>query len=150
MGQIESKLITLGFKLATPKTPVANYLGTKRAGDLLFVSGRKSELTGRVGEDVTEEKAKLAARDTILLILAIVKKDIHDLDQIKSVIKVQGFINSSRDFGRLPQVLDGASELLINLFGEEGHHARTATGAVQLPYDATIQLDMVLEMKPIV
>jgi len=147
MGIIESKLESLGFTLGIPKPPVANYIGSKRVGDLLFVSGRKSELTGRVGENVTEEQAKKAAKDTIVLILAIIKNDIADLDLIEGIIKVQGFINSSSKFNRLPQVLDGASELLIELFGNSGHHARTATGAGQLPYDATIQLDMVLKLK---
>lgn len=147
MGIIESKLESLGFTLEAAKPPVANYLGSKRVGDLLFVSGRKSELTGKIGESVTEEQAKNAARDTVLLVLAIIKNDIIDLDLIEGVIKVQGFINSSTEFNRLPQVLDGASELLIELFGMEGHHARTATGAAQLPYDATIQLDMILKLK---
>ena len=149
MGIIESKLKSLGFTLGTPKPPVANYLGSKRVGDLLFVSGRKSELTGRVGENVTEEQAKKAAENTIVLILAIIKNDIADLDLIEEVIKIRGFINSSSKFNRLPQVLDGASDLLIALFGENGHHARTATGAGQLPYDATIQIDMVLKLKSV-
>lgn len=148
MGTIEAKLAALGFKLDSPKSPVANYLGTKQIGNLLFVSGRKSELTGRVGENVTEVQAKTASRDTVLLMLSIVKNDIEDLDKIEGVIKVQGFINASRSFNRLPQVLDGASEILIELFEPNGHHARTATGAAQLPYDATIQLDMILSLKP--
>lgn len=147
MGVVESKLSALGFSLAPAKAPVASYLGTKRSGNLLFVSGRKSELSGRVGEDVSEEQAHVAARDTMLHLLAIIKEDIKDLDKIKSVVKVQGFINASKEFNRLPQVLDGASDLLINLFGKDGKHARTATGAAQLPYDATIQIDMVLELK---
>lgn len=147
MGIIESKLESLGFTLGIPKPSVANYIGSKRVGDLLFVSGRKSELTGRVGENITEKQAKKAAKDTVVLILAIIKNDIADLDFIEGIIKVQGFINSSPKFNRLPQVLDGASELLIELFGDNGHHARTATGAAQLPYDATIQIDMVLKLK---
>ena len=146
-GIIESRLEELGISLDSPEPPVANYLGSKRAGDLLFVSGRKSELKGRVGEDVTEEQARKAARDTVVLILSIVKNDIKDLDLIEGVIKVQGFINSSAKFNRLPQVLDGASGLLIELFGDSGRHARTATGASQLPYDATIQIDMILKLK---
>ena len=147
MGIIEAKLALLGLTLEAPKPPVANYLGSKRVGELLFVSGRKSELTGKVGENVTEDQAKKAARNTVLLILAIIKNDIADLDLIEEIIKVQGFINSSAEFNRLPQVLDGASELLIELFGIDGHHARTATGAAQLPYGATIQLDMILKLK---
>ncbi|MBK8967016.1 MAG: RidA family protein [Saprospiraceae bacterium] len=147
MGLIEDKLNNLGIYLEPPKPPVANYVGSKRAGNLLFVSGRKSELTGKVGKTVTEAQAKDAARDTVVLILSIIKNDILDLDLIESVVKVQGFIQCSKKFNRLPQVLDGASALLIELFGEQGRHARTATGAAQLPYDATIQLDMILQLK---
>jgi len=147
MNLIENKLIELGFPLEIPKRPVANYLGSKRAGDLLFVSGRKSELKGEVGTDVTEKQAKKAAKETIVLILAIIKNDIKDLDLIESIVKLQGFIRSSINFTQQPQVLDGASELLIELFGKDGHHARTATGVAQLPYGATIQLDMILKLK---
>ena len=148
MSTIESRLQSLGLSLGAAKPAVGLYLGSKRAGDLLFVSGRKSALTGRVGRDVTEEEAKKAARNTALLILAIVKADIGELDKIEGIVKMQGFINADPSFHRLPQVLDGASELLIALFGEQGRHARTATGAAQLPYEATIQLDMILKLKP--
>ena len=105
------------------------------------------ERPGEVGTDVTEEQAREAARDTVVLILSIVKKDIKDLDLIEGVVKLQGFIRSSTNFIRQPMVLDGASELLIELFGEEGRHARTATGVAQLPFGATIQLDMILKLK---
>jgi len=147
MGTIEEKLHKLGLSLKDPKPPVGKYLGSRQVGNLLFVSGRKSELTGRVGEEVSEQEARIAARDTVLLILAIIKQDIKDLDKIEGVIKLQGFINATKDFDRLPQVLDGASDLLIELFGENGHHARTATGAAQLPGGATIQLDLILSVK---
>lgn len=146
MGLIENKLKSFGIELAPPKAPVANYLGTKQVGNLLYVSARVSELTGAVGEDVTEEEAKEAARATIVLLLSIVKKDVVDLDRIVGVVKLQGFIRSSDEFTGQPQVLDGASELLIELFGENGKHARTATGVNQLPYGATIQLDMILQI----
>ncbi len=147
MGVVEDKLKNLGIKLAPPKPPVANYLGTKQVGDLLYVSARVSQLVGVVGKDVTEEEAKKAARATVILLLSIVKNDIVDLDKILGVIKLQGFIRSSEKFTRQPQVLDGASELLIELFGENGKHARTATGVNQLPYGAAIQLDMILQLK---
>lgn len=146
MGRVEQKLNDLGFQLGPHKTPVASYLGTKRTGNLLYVSGRKSELIGAVGDEVSEEQAKLAARDTVILMLAIIKKDIKDLDIIKGVVKMQGFIRSGKTFTRQPHVLDGATELLIELFGNAGKHARTATGVNQLPFGATIQLDMVLEL----
>ena len=147
MSLIENKLNNLGIRLEQPKAPVANYLGSKRMGDILFVSGRKSELTGEVGSDVSEEQARKAARDTVVLILSIIKNDIKDLDLIEGVVKLQGFIRSSASFTRHPQVLDGASELLIDLFGDNGRHARTATGVAQLPYGASIQLDMILKLK---
>lgn len=148
MSIIENKLSDLGIKLAEPKAPVANYLGSKRCGDMLFVSGRKSQLSGAIGTDVTEFQAKEAAKNTIVMMLAIIKRDIGDLDLIEGVLKLQGYIRSSDDFTRQPQVLDGASELLIDLFGEDGHHARTATGVNQLPFGATVQLDMVLNLRP--
>ena len=146
MGIIEHKLYSLGLKLEPPKSPVANYLGTKRVGNLLFVSGRKSELVGEVGSDVTEEEAKEAARKTVVLLLSIIKNDIKDLDLIVGVVKLQGFIRSAPAFIRQPYVLDGASELLIELFGENGRHARTATGVAQLPFGASVQLEMILEL----
>lgn len=124
MGLVEEKLNNLGIKLAPPKPPVANYLGTKQVGDLLYVSARVSQLVGVVGKDVTEEEAKKAARATIILLLSIVKNDILNLDRIAGVVKLQGFIRSSEKFTRQPQVLDGASELLIEVFGENGKHAR--------------------------
>lgn len=147
MADIYKRLAQVGIELGAAKPPVANYLGTKKSGDLLFVSGRKSELSGEVGTDVTEVEAKTAARDTVIILLAIIEQDIGDLNLIDGVVKLQGFIRSSPDFVRQPQVLDGATELLIDLFGEAGKHARTATGVSQLPYGATIQLDMVLQMK---
>lgn len=147
MSNIEDKLSKLGLKLKTPKMPVGNYLDCKQVGELLFVSGRVSELTGEVGADITINEAKEAARDTVLLILSILKKNIVDLDTITGVVKLQGFIRSDIQFTKQPQVLDGASELLIELFGENGRHARTATGVSQLPYGAAIQLDMILIIK---
>jgi enamine deaminase RidA (YjgF/YER057c/UK114 family) len=147
MSVIENKLNELGIKLGQPKAPVANYIGSKRCGNMLFVSGRKSQLIGAVGTDVTEAQAKEAAKNTVVMMLAIIKRDIGDLDLIEGILKLQGYIRSSDDFTRQPQVLDGASELLIELFGENGHHARTATGVNQLPFGATIQLDMVLNLK---
>lgn len=147
MGQIEDRLRGLGLALPPPKPPVANYLGTKRSGDLLFVSGRVSVRRGVVGSDVDLATAKLAARDTVLDLLAIIKQDVGDLDQIKSVERVHGFVRSGPDFTEQPAVIDGASDLLVALFGEPGRHARTATGVGQLPFGACVQLDLVLRME---
>ena len=146
MSEVEKKLAKMGHVLGKAKKPVANYLGTKQIGELLFVSARVSEQKGTVGLDVSEEVAKMAARDTMLYLLTIIKEDIGNLDKISSIVKVQGFVNSNKSCDYLPQIIDGASELLIELYGENGRHARTATGASQLPYGATIQLDMIVEI----
>lgn len=146
MSLIEDKLNRLGFKLEAAKLPVGNYIGCKKVGNLLFVSGRVSDLIGEVGSDVTLIQAKEAARHTVLLILSIIKDNSIDLDSITGVVKLQGFIRSSSSFTDHPKVLDGASEILISLFGENGRHARTATGVAQLPFGASVQLDLIFEM----
>jgi enamine deaminase RidA (YjgF/YER057c/UK114 family) len=145
MSRIEEKLKTLNIQLGEARPPVGNYIGCKVAGNLLYASGRVSDLKGKVGKDISEANAKKAAHDTVLLILAIIKSDIKDLDLLKGVVKVQGFINCTDDFLELPKVLDGASDLLVSLFGEDGKHARTATGVAQLPFGTTIQLDIIFE-----
>ena len=146
MSVVEERLRALGLTLPPAKAPVANYLGTKRSGDLLFVSGRVSQLRGEVGSEVTVADATVAARDAMIDLLAIVKQDVGDLDRIVSVEQVRGFVRSAPTFTEQPRVIDGASDLLITLFGENGRHARTATGAAQLPYGATIQLDMIVRL----
>jgi enamine deaminase RidA (YjgF/YER057c/UK114 family) len=146
MSRAEQRLEALGLSLPPAKPPVANYVGTKRSGDLLFVSGRVSALRGEVGSEVALAAAKAAARDTVLDLLAIIKQDIGDLDRIASVERVHGFVRSSGGFTHQPEVVDGASDLLVALFGEAGRHARTATGAAQLPFGAAVQLDLVLRL----
>jgi enamine deaminase RidA (YjgF/YER057c/UK114 family) len=143
MSQIEKRLSSLNLELKSPKLPVGNYLGSKRVGELLFASGRVSDLIGEVGTDVTEQAARKAARDTVLLILAIVKEDIGDLDQLKGVVKMQGFVRCTNSSIYIPHVLDGASDLLIELFEEDGRHSRTATGVSQLPFGASVQIDII-------
>ena len=146
MSQIEDRLRSLGLNLPPPKEPVANYVGTKQSGDLLFVSGRVSQLRGEVGTEVSLADARVAARATILDLLAIVKQDIGDLDRIASIERMQGFVRSAATFTQQPRVIDGASELLIQLFGEAGRHARTATGVAQLPFGAAVQIDFVARL----
>ena len=147
MSVVEDRLRELGLALPPAKTPVANYLGTKRSGDLLFVSGRVSQRRGEVGTELTVEEAKTAARDAMLDLLAIIKQDLGDLDRIVSVEQVRGFVRSAPTFTEQPRVIDGASELLIALYGDAGRHARTATGAAQLPFGAAVQLDLVVRLR---
>jgi enamine deaminase RidA (YjgF/YER057c/UK114 family) len=146
MSPTEQRLRSLGLTLPPAKAPVANYVGTKRSGDLLFVSGRVSALRGEVGSEVSVADARTAARDTMLDLLAIIKQDLGDLDRIASVERVHGFVRSAPEFTAHPEVVDGASDLLVALFGEAGRHARTATGAAQLPFGAAVQLDLVLRL----
>jgi enamine deaminase RidA (YjgF/YER057c/UK114 family) len=147
MGTVEQRLEELGLVLPEPKPPVGNYLGSKKIGELLFASGRVSDCIGEVGTEVSLEAAKEAARNTVLTILAIVKQDIEDLDLIVGVLKVTGFVRSAVSFIEQPKVIDGASDLLIQLFDDNGRHARTATGVAQLPFGAAVQLDIIFQMK---
>jgi enamine deaminase RidA (YjgF/YER057c/UK114 family) len=146
MSVVEGRLRELGLALPPAKSPVANYLGTKQSGNLLFVSGRVSHRRGEVGTELTVEEAKTAARDAMLDLLAIIKQDIGDLDRIVSIEHVRGFVRSAPTFTEQPRVIDGASELLIALYGDAGRHARTATGAAQLPFGAAVQLDLVVRL----
>jgi enamine deaminase RidA (YjgF/YER057c/UK114 family) len=143
---VEARLTELGLTLPAPRPPVANYLGTKRSGDLLFVSGKVSALRGEVGSEVDVARAKLAARDAMLDLLAIIKQDIGDLDRIVSVERLHGFVRSAPTFIAQPEVIDGASDLLVELLGQAGRHARSATGVNQLPFGAAVQLDLILRL----
>ncbi|HEY7028212.1 MAG TPA: RidA family protein [Gemmatimonadales bacterium] len=145
-SRVEARLKELGLTLPPPKPPVANYLSTKQSGDLLFVSGKVSALRGEVGSEIDTAHAKLAARDTMLDLLAIIKHDIGDLDRIVSVERLHGFVRSAPTFIAQPEVLDGASDLVVELLGPPGRHARTATGVNQLPFGAAVQLDMLLRV----
>ncbi len=147
MSIIEKRLTELGLSLPQPKPPVGNYLGSKRTGEILFASARVSECIGEVGTEVSLQKANEAARDTVLMILAIIRQDIKDLDMIAGVLKLTGFVRSAAGFTEQPKVIDGASDLLIELFKENGQHARTATGVAQIPFGASVQLDIIFQMK---
>jgi len=149
MNRIERDLQAMGIVLESAKPAAGNYLGCKQVGNLLFVSGRVSDLKGQVGKDISLEEAIIAARNTVVLILSIVKQDLKDLDCIEGVVKLQGFVRSADNFTQHPAVLDGASDLLIKLFGENGRHARTATGVNQLPFGAALQLDLILQLRSV-
>ncbi len=146
MSYVEEKLSALGESLPEAKKPVANYLGCKRSGNTLYVSARVSQIGGEVGTALNIAVAQLAAKGATLDILAIIKDEIGSLDKIVSVEKLVGFVRSAPSFTEQPKVIDGASDLLIALFGEQGRHARTATGVAQLPFGAAVQLEMILRM----
>jgi enamine deaminase RidA (YjgF/YER057c/UK114 family) len=143
---VEEKLAQLGETLPEAKKPVANYLGCKICGTTIYVSGRVSQARGEVGTDLDLAEAQAAARSALIDILAIVKAELGDLDRIRSVEKMNGFVRSAPTFTQQPLVVDGASDLLVALFGDDGKHARTATGVAQLPFGAAVQLEMVMTL----
>ncbi len=147
MGRIENRLAELGESLPAAKSPVANYLGCKRTGDMLYVSGRVSRIRGEVGSELDLARAQEAAKEALLDILAIVKAEIDDLDSVISIEKLNGFVRSAASFTDQPKVIDGASDLLVEIFGDDGRHARTATGVAQLPFGAAVQLEMIMRLQ---
>ena len=147
MNKIEDHLHAIGLTLPPPKAHVANYLGSKRSGELLFVSGRVSQLRGEVGSEISMLEAKEATQSALLDIFAIIREDIGDLEQIVSVDKLVGFARSSHTFTHQPKVIDSASDLLVILLENDGRHARTATGVAQLPFGASVQLELVLRLR---
>jgi enamine deaminase RidA (YjgF/YER057c/UK114 family) len=150
--KIEEKLTQMGLALPTPAAPAGNYVGAVRVGNLLFVSGhgprRQGEayMTGKVGRDLTTEQAYEAAKVVMLNCLASVKQEIGDLDRVKRIVKLLGMVNCTEDFTEQPKVINGASDLLVTLYGEAGRHARSAVGMQQLPMSIPVEIEMILEI----
>jgi enamine deaminase RidA (YjgF/YER057c/UK114 family) len=144
----EKRLAELGITLPPVLKPVANYLGVKQAGDLLYVSGQIGDIKGAVGADVTLEEGQECARQALLYMLSKVKASLGSLDRVVSIDKLLGFVRSAPDFTQQPKVIDGASDLLVAIFGDEiGPHSRTATGVLQCPYGSAVQLEMTLRVR---
>jgi len=148
----EQKLKQLGLELPAPPKPVANYVPAVRVGDLLFLSGvlpsRDGQLimTGKLGQGITIEQGVEAARVSVLNGLSIVKHEIGSLDRVQRIVKVVGYIASAPGFTDHPQVLNGASDLLVAVFGEVGRHARVAVGAAELPRQAPVEVEMIVQV----
>ena len=150
---IQSKLAELGLTLPDAAAPVAAYVPAVRTGNLVFTAGQlplvdgKIEFVGKVGSDVTPEQAKDMAQTCALNALAAISL-VADIDQIERVVRVGGFVNGIPGFVAIPAVINGASELLIKLFGEvNGKHARTAIGVAELPLNAPVEVEMVVQLK---
>ena len=147
-GKVESKLAELGLTLPEVVPPLASYVPAVASGEYVFTSGQlpmvngKLGLTGKVGAEVTAEEAKAQARICALNALAAVKSVIGDLDRIEQVVKVVGFVASASDFAGQPGVVNGASELLGEVLGEAGVHARSAVGVAVLPLDAPVEVEI--------
>jgi len=150
---IKEKLALLGLTLPTAAAPVAAYVPAVKTGNLVFTAGQlpvvdgKLVLTGKVGSDVTPEDAKKMAEICALNALAAISL-VADLDQIEKIVRVGGFVNGVPGFVAIPAVVNGASELLIKLFGDvNGKHARTAVGVAELPLNAPVEIEMVVQLK---
>ncbi len=148
----EARLKELHLTLPQAPKPVATYIPAVRAGDLLFLSGvlpmRDGQLafSGKLGRDLTVEQGMEAAQVALLNALAIVRQELGTLDRIVRVIKVVGHVASAEGFVQQPQVLNGASDLLVAVFGEAGRHARVAVGAAELPRGAAVEIEMTLSV----
>lgn len=150
---IEEKIKELGFELPEIAKPLAAYIPAKKVGDLVMTSGQvplvKGEIkyAGKVGSELTEEEGQNAARVCALNCLAAIKGVIGSLDKIDEIFKLTVFVNSANGFSAQPKVANGASELILNIFGEKGKHARSAVGVSELPLNAAVEIEMTVKIK---
>ena len=151
--EIEKKLKELGITLPKPPEPVAAYIPAVQVGDLLFLSGSTCYVdgeflyTGRVGEELTLEEGYAAARQTALNLLSVIQATLGDLDRVQRIVKLNGYVNSAREFDRQPAVINGASELLEEVYGERGKHARTALGVSALPSHNPVEIELIVQVR---
>ena len=151
--QIETRLKEMGLELPAPGKPMANYVTAVRTGNLVFLSGHGPVLengnliTGKVGADLTLEEGYKAARQVALVLLASLKSEIGDLDKVHRVVKLLGMVNCTPDFVDQPKVVNGASDLLVEIFGEKGKHARSAVGMNALPSNIAVEIEMIAEIE---
>jgi enamine deaminase RidA (YjgF/YER057c/UK114 family) len=154
MSKIEDRLAELGITLPQPNAPVANYVPFVRSGYLLHISGQVSVdasggIKGVVGEDVDADAAKHAARLCGINLIAQMKAACDgDLDRVVRVVKLGGFVQAGPNFVEIPQVVNGASDLMVEAFGDAGRHARSAVGVYRLPMNFAVEVDAVVALKP--
>ena len=149
----EARLQELGIVLPTPPQPVANYVNGVRTGDLLFLAGKGprradgSEITGKLGVDVTIEEGYEGARLAAINQLAVLKHMLGDLKKVRRVVKVLGMVNSDPAFVQQPAVINGFSDLMVEVFGERGRHARAAVGMASLPRGQVVEIELIVEVE---
>ncbi|MDF2096965.1 RidA family protein [Aquibaculum arenosum] len=153
-GKIDARLAELGIELSTPAAPVANYVAFVKSGNLVFLSGQlplvggKPSHTGKAGAEQSAEEAQAAARNCAINIIAQLRAACDgDLDRVKRVVRLGGFVASTPDFVDQPKVVNGASDLMVEVFGDAGRHCRTAVAAPCLPLDVTVEVDAVAEIE---
>lgn len=150
----EARLKALGIQLPPAPTPVASYVPAVRTGNLVYLAGQgplaggKPTVTGKVGAELTEEEGYKAARETILTSLAVLRAEIGSLDRVRRIVKLVGWVNSAPGFTRQPWVINGASDLLVEIFGDAGRHARSSVGANELPLNLPVEIEIIVEVAP--
>jgi enamine deaminase RidA (YjgF/YER057c/UK114 family) len=151
--EIENKLKKLGYELPSPPIPAANYIGCVRVGNLLFIGGNIGRINGvlryrgKVGEAVTLEQAYEMARNCGLNHLAIIKAALGDLDKVERIVKVLGYVNVAPGFTDMPKVVNGESDLLVQLWGERGQHTRAAIGVAALSQNSPVENEITVQIK---
>jgi enamine deaminase RidA (YjgF/YER057c/UK114 family) len=153
-GMVEKKLADIGITIPTPARPVANYVPSVRAGALLFVSGQlcldaggQLVAKGKLGGGVSVEDGQKAARACAVNLLAHVKAAVGDLDNVVRVVRLGGFVSVVPDFVDVPKVVNGASDVMVAAFGDQGRHARAAVGVASLPLDAAVEVEGIFEVR---
>ena len=150
----EERLHALGIELPPVLPAVANFIRAREVGELLFLSGHGpvradgSRVVGKVDGEIPVEEAKAAARLTGINLLATARAHLGTLDRVVQVVKVLGMVNSSQGFGRQPEVMDGFSDLMVDVFGEAGRHTRSAVGMAELPFGIPVEIEMILQVAP--
>ena len=153
MTAVEKRLEELGLELPIRTGPLANYVSTVRTGNLVFVSGHgptlqgKPKYVGKLGDDMDLETGYEAAKLTMLNCIASLKIELGDLDKVKRIVKLLGMVNSTPDYTDHPRVINGASDLLVEVFGDLGRHARSAVGMASLPFGIPVEIEMIVELK---
>ena len=153
MGSIDRRLQELGLEIPTPAEPKYEYVPTKRVGDLIFVSGQgpsrngEDVYVGQVGADLTVEEGQAAARLCAINCLACLKQAVGSLENIEDIVQLTGFVNSAPGFGQQPEVMNAASRLFGDVFGEHGRHARAALGTSNLPGNIAVEILIVAKVK---
>jgi len=148
--KIEEKLKEMKLELPEIPKPMANYVPAVKTGNLLFLSGhgpQKHIPTGKVGKELSLEEGYEAAKNTALCLISTIKNTIGDLDKVKRIVKLVGFVNTTEDFVDQPKVINGASDLFVKVFGDRGKHARAAVGMYQLPGNIPVEIEIIVEVE---
>jgi enamine deaminase RidA (YjgF/YER057c/UK114 family) len=151
--KVEQRLKELGIELTKPTTPMASYVNAVRTGNLLYLAGKGPGLpgkplpVGKLGRDFSIDQGYGFARDTGLSILAVLKDELGDLDRVKRIVKVLGMVNATSEYGSQPEVINGCSDLFVEVFGDRGRHARSAVGVGSLPRGIPVEIEVIVEIE---